>query len=118
MPEGTLQSHAGQTRDVAWVLRAWLRFDPRLAVQSCSWRGAGGGGSVSVVVIASAGGTVGSKEARMKVLLALLLAANGVAWVVAQGTIVPGTDTTPDFASVRGAPLRSQSRFRRGRGVD
>jgi hypothetical protein len=77
---------------------------------------------VSVVVIASAGGTVGSKEARMKVLLALLLAANGVAWVVAQGTVVPGTDNTVDFTgdyrSVRVAPLRSQSRFRRGRGVD
>jgi hypothetical protein len=28
----------------------------------------------------------------MKVLLALLLAANGVAWVVAQGTVVSGTN--------------------------
>jgi hypothetical protein len=34
------------------------------------------------------------------VLLALLLAANGVAWVVAQGTVVTGT-----YESVSGAPL-------------
>ncbi len=36
----------------------------------------------------------------MKVLLAILLAANGVAWVVAQGTVVGGT-----FNGVSGAPL-------------
>jgi hypothetical protein len=36
----------------------------------------------------------------MKVLLALLLAANGVAWVVAQGAVVTGTND-----GVSGAPL-------------
>jgi hypothetical protein len=36
----------------------------------------------------------------MKVLLAMLLASNGVAFVVAQGTIVSGT-----FNGVSGAPL-------------
>jgi hypothetical protein len=44
----------------------------------------------------------------MKVLLALLLAANGVAWVVAQWTIVPGTDLTQTpigKVAVSGAPL-------------
>jgi hypothetical protein len=64
---------------------------------------------VSIVVIASAGGKVGSKETRMKVLLALLFAANGVAWVVAQGTIVPGSSLAPSpnglVTTVSGAPL-------------
>jgi hypothetical protein len=36
----------------------------------------------------------------MKELLALLLAANGVAWVVAQGTVLTGT-----YQGVSGAPL-------------
>jgi hypothetical protein len=43
-----------------------------------------------------------SAEARMKELLAFLLAATGVAWAVAQaiGTVVPGT-----LYGVSGAPL-------------
>jgi hypothetical protein len=44
----------------------------------------------------------------MKALLALLLTANGVAWAVAQGTIVPGTWLgVAQFGrkAVSGAPL-------------
>ncbi len=49
----------------------------------------------------------------MKVLQALLLAATGVAWAVAWGTVVPAD------SGVSGAPLTVMtSRCRRGRGVD
>jgi hypothetical protein len=56
---------------------------------------------------------VESEEARMKVLLALLLVATKVAWAFAQGTLV-GVKT---YVGVSGAPLTA-CRFRRGRSVD